>query len=252
MNGFVLLVGAGFLAGAMNAIAGGGSFVTLPVLVFVGVPSAAANASSTVALLPGSLASTWAYRADLAPFGEVPLRTLVGVSLVGGFLGALLLLLTPQPAFDAVIPWLLLLATLVFAFGERVGQALRRRVRIGAGPLLAAQFLLAIYGGYFGGAVGMMMMAVWSLLSSAGFKAMNPAKTLLVAATNTVAVLCFVIAQEVWWPQTLAMLAASVLGGYVSARIARHLDARKVRLGVSILSALTTLAFFLRSRALVF
>jgi uncharacterized membrane protein YfcA len=248
MHTFALLLGAGFLAGAMNAVAGGGSFITLPALMLAGVPSAAANASSTVALLPGSLASLWAYRDEPTVVGEVSLRALVGISLVGGFIGALLLLLTPQTAFDAVLPWLLLLATGVFAFGQRAGEALRRRVRMGARPLLAAQLLLAIYGGYFGGAVGIMMMAVWSLLSSMELKAMNPAKTLLVAATNTVAMGCFVIAGKVWWPQTLALLGAAVLGGYVSARVSRHLDPRYLRLGIVSLSALTTLAFFLRAR----
>jgi uncharacterized membrane protein YfcA len=247
MNSFALLCGAGLLAGAMNAVAGGGSFVTLPVLMLAGVPSVSANASSTVALLPGSLASTWAYREGLTAFGEVSLRALLVTSLVGGFIGALLLLLTPPSAFDAFIPWLLLLATLVFAFGQRMGQVLRRRIRIGAGPLLAAQFLLAVYGGYFGGAVGIMMMAVWSLLSPTELSIMNPARTLLVAATNTVAVACFVIAGKVWWPQTLAILFAAVLGGYASARLARHLNPRHLRLGVSLLSALSTIAFFLRA-----
>lgn len=248
MLSFVLLAGAGFLAGAMNAVAGGGSFITLPALVLTGVPSAMANASSTVALLPGSLASTWAYRSDLADLGEVPLRFLLVTSLLGGFLGALLLLLTPQRAFDALVPWLLLLATLVFAVGQRLGRALRRRVRLGTGPLLLTQLGLAIYGGYFGGAVGIMMMAAWSLLSASDFKAMNPAKTLLVAATNTVAVACFVVAGQVWWPQTLVLLLAGTLGGYVSARAARHLDPRHVRRGVLVLSTLTTVAFFLRAR----
>lgn len=248
MNTFVLLFGAGLIAGAMNAVAGGGSFLTLPVLMLAGVPSVSANASSSVALLPGSLASTWAYRTGFSTVGEVSLRALLVTSLAGGFIGALLLLLTPQAAFEAVIPWLLLLATGVFALGPRAGQTLRRRVRIDARPVLAAQFLLAVYGGYFGGAVGIMMMAVWSLLSPAELSAMNPAKTLLVAATNTVAVLCFIIAGKVWWPQTLAVLFSAMLGGYASARVARHLDPRHLRLGVSLLSALVTIAFFLRAR----
>ncbi|KFE67552.1 putative integral membrane transmembrane protein [Hyalangium minutum] len=243
----MLLAGAGFLAGAMNALAGGGSFVTLPALMLVGVPSVSANASSTVALLPGSLASTWAYRADLTAMGGVSLRALMGVSLAGGFVGALLLLLTPLSVFNAFIPWLLLLATLVFVFGPRAGQVLRRTRRIGAGPVLMAQFLLAVYGGYFGGAVGIMMMAVWSLLSPAELTTLNPAKTLLVAATNAVAVVCFIAAGKVWWPQTLALLFAAMWGGYLGARAARYWAPRRLRMGVSILSALITLAYFLRA-----
>lgn len=244
---FLLLMGAGFLAGAMNAVAGGGSFVTLPALVLVGLPSVSANASSAVSLFPASLASTWAYRRELSGLGSVPLRALLPVSLAGGALGALLLLATPSERFDEILPWLLLLALLAFAFGQRMGAALRRRIAIGPGMLLIVQFLLAVYGGYFGGAVGIMMMAVWSLLSTADVQAMNPAKTVLVAAANAVAVLCFIAAREVWWKETLAMLIAAAVGGYAGARIARRLEPRRLRRGVILLTAAMTLAFFLRA-----
>jgi hypothetical protein len=116
-----LLLGAGLLAGAMNAAAGGGSFVTFPVLVLTGLPSVAANASSAVALFPGSLASTWAYRAELTGVADTRLNVLVMASLAGGACGAVLLLATPSSTFDVIIPWLLLLATLAFAFGGRIG-----------------------------------------------------------------------------------------------------------------------------------
>ena len=123
---WLLLLGAGLLAGAMNALAGGGSFFTLPALVLAGVPALDANASSTVALLPGALASVWAWREDLRPIEGVSLRALLLTSLVGGLLGSLLLLLTPRAAFEAVLPWLLLWATVMFAVGRRLGEALRR------------------------------------------------------------------------------------------------------------------------------
>jgi uncharacterized membrane protein YfcA len=247
MTHALLLLAAGFLAGAMNAMAGGGSFVTLPALMLAGLPSVAANASSTVALLPASLASSWAYRHDLSGLGTVPLRALLPVSLVGGAVGAVLLLATPSALFDAILPWLLLLATLAFAFGQQAGLALRRLLRIGRAPLLLAQFLLAIYGGYFGGAVGILMMAVWSLLSTIDVKAMNPPKTVLVAATNAVAVLCFIAARQVWWKETMATLLAAVVGGYAGARLARRLDPRLLRRGVVLMTAAMTLVFFLRA-----
>ena len=247
MSHELLLIGAGFLAGAMNAIAGGGSFVTLSALVLVGLPSVSANASSTVALFPASLASSWAYRRDLSSIGAVSLRALLPVSLVGGALGSLLLLATPSALFDELIPWLLLLATLAFAFGQRAGLALRRLLSIGPVPLLLAQFLLAVYGGYFGGAVGIMMMAVWSLLSTVDIKAMNPAKTVLVAAANAVAVLCFIAAREVWWEETLVTLVAAALGGYAGARLARRLDPQWLRRGVLLLTVAMTVAFFVRA-----
>jgi uncharacterized membrane protein YfcA len=251
MHHLPLLLIAGFLAGAMNALAGGGSFVTLPALVLAGLPSVTANASSTVALFPGSLASIWVYRDGIArPGGVLPgtsIGALLAASLVGGFAGAVLLLATPSATFDHIIPWLLLLATLALAFGPRVGLALRRVIRLGAPPLLAGQFLLGIYGGYFGGAVGIMMMAVWSLLGTADLKAMNPVKTLLVAATNTVAVLCFAAADAVRWPETSAVLLAALVGGYAGARAGSCLGPRLIRAAVVSITAGMTIAFFIRA-----
>ena len=138
------------------------------------------------------------------------------VTLAGGLVGAVLLLATPARLFDVVIPFLLLLATLTFAFGARAGLALRRVVPVGPGAVLPTQFLVSIYGGYFGGAVGLMMMAAWSLLTAnADLKAMAPARVLLVSAANGAAVLWFIGAGAVRWPETLAMLGASILGGYL-------------------------------------
>jgi uncharacterized membrane protein YfcA len=241
-----LLVASGFVAGAMNAFAGGGSFLTLPVLIFVGLPSVPANASSTVALFPGSLTSAWAYRRELAGVGGVPLKSLLAVSLVGGLAGALLLLFTPQAAFDAVLPWLLLVATLALTLGGKVVRAPRHGERAGTVPMLAAQLLLAIYGGYFGGAVGIMLLATWSMLGSADLKAMNPAKTLLVGAMNSVAIVCFCVAGKVWWFETLTMMVAAAVGGYVGARVSRRMEPRWVRLGVTVITVTMTVVFFVR------
>ncbi len=246
MSNLLLLAGAGFLAGAMNAAAGGGSFVSFPAMIFAGVPPVYANASSTVALFPGAVTSGWAYRNLLGGIGAVTLPALLIVSVIGGLLGAVLLLATPQSAFNALVPWLLLLATVAFAFGRQVGVALRRMVHIGRITTLAAQFLLAIYGGYFGGAVGIMMMAVWSLLSSSDLRQMNPTKTVLVGAMNGMAVLYFIAAGAVVWPQTLAMLFAAALGGYAGARVAMRLDQRWLRAGVIAISSVITASFFWR------
>lgn len=147
----------------------------------------------------------------------------------GGLVGAVLLLATPARLFDAIIPFLLLLATLTFAFGARAGLALHRVVPIGPGATLPVQFVISIYGGYFGGAVGLMMMATWSLLTAnADLKAMAPARVLLVSAANGAAVLWFIIAGAVRWPATLAMLGAAVVGGCAAG--ARAAVARGARL----------------------
>jgi uncharacterized protein len=243
---FLSLVLAGLFAGTMNAVAGGGSFVTFPVLVLAGLPPIAANASSTVALFPGTMASSWAYRDDLRGIGGIGLKVLLPITLIGGMTGAILLLVTPGGVFDAVIPWLLLLATLTFAGGRRLGEWLRRHLRIGRSAFLVIQFILSIYGGYFGGAVGLMMMAVWTLLDSSELKAMAAPRALLVSTANGAAVVCFAVAGAVWWPETLAMMVSAIAGGYYGARAGRRLPATVLRWFVVLLSAMVTAGFFLR------
>jgi uncharacterized membrane protein YfcA len=247
MNDLLMLFGAGMVGGAMNALAGGGSFVTLPALIAAGVPSVQANTSSTVALYPGGLASAWTYRDGLGPVCGVSTRRLLVVTLAGGFLGSLLLLLTPSSTFNVLLPWLLLFATLALAFGRGVGVVLRRHVRIGTGAMLAIQFVLGFYGGYFGGAVGLMMMAIWGLLGAVELKSLNAPRTLMVSAANTIAVITFIVAGAVRWPQTLAMLLGATLGGYAGARLGRVLPARLVRIATLLCTTAITLAFFVRT-----
>jgi hypothetical protein len=246
MAHFLILVLAGLLGGTMNAVAGGGSFVSFPALVLVGLPPIAANATSTVALFPGTIASTWAYREDLGDVAGISLRVLLPIGLAGGLVGAVLLLVTPGGAFDLVIPWLLLLATLTFAGGRHLGDWLRRYVRIRRPTFLVIQFILSIYGGYFGGAVGLMMMAMWTLIDSSELKALAATRTALVSAANGAAVLCFAVAGAVRWPEMLAMMVSVIAGGYYGARFARHLPAVVLRWLVVALSATVTVAFFLR------
>lgn len=247
MKHSVLIFLSGLLAGAMNSAAGGGSFVTLPVLTALGVPPLIANATSTVALFPGAFASAWAYRNDFKPFEGVSLRALFFASVSGGLVGALLLLFTPSRSFDVIFPWLLLMGAVAFAFGRQAGAALRRVVRIEMPTLLAMQFLLAIYGGYFGGAVGIMTLAVWSLFFIADLTALNAAKTLLVGCMNATAVVCFVIAGKIWWYEASVMLAAAVVGGYLGARLARRIDPGPLRAGITSLTFLMTAIVFYRS-----
>ena len=214
----------------MNAVAGGGSFVSFPAMVAAGLPPVIANASSTVALFPGTMASTFAYRHDFAHVTGLNLRVMVPISVAGGVVGAALLLATPARLFDAVIPFLLLFATVTFALGDRAGLMLRRLVRVGPGQFLVMQFLISIYCGYFGGAVGLMMLAVWSLMAAnVQLKAMAPARVLLISATKGAAVVWFIAAGAVAWQETLAMMGASVIGGYFGARVGRWLPAAVVR-----------------------
>ena len=247
MGSFFLLTTAAFFAGVMNAVAGGGSFLTFPALVFTGVPSIIANASSTVALFPGSFASAWAYREDFTHFEDIPFKASLAVSLAGGASGAILLLSTSQHAFDVVIPWLLAFATILFAFGSRIAPVLKRRFHFGVRTVLVSQYLVAIYGGYFGGAVGIIMLSLFSLLGLRDIRSMNALKTLLGGSMNAVAVVCFVIAGKVWWVQTAVMLLGSVAGGYLGARYGRKVPQSIMRAVVVAIGVAMTVVFFTRA-----
>lgn len=244
----LLLLGAGFAAGAMNAVTGGGTFVSLPALTAVGLPGTVANASSSTALLPGALASAWAYRRDLRPLEGVSTRALSVASLLGGGVGAGLLLGTSEAVFDVVIPWLLLVATVTLAIGPRL-QGLLQRAGLGAGPraILALQVLLGVYGGYFGGAVGLMMLAAWSLLSLASIAALTPLRTVMLVAANAVAVALFVVMGQVSWPAALTVMAGAVAGGWAGAQIGRRLPAVALRAMVLTITVATTAIFFARA-----
>lgn len=247
MDHTLLIFVAGLLAGTMNSVAGGGSFVTLPTLIFTGMPSVVANASSTVALFPGSLAGAWAYRTECTSFRAAPLKTMMLVSLAGGLLGAILLQYTPTTFFDKAIPWLLATGTVAFALGPYLGRLVSHRTQQHPFLILSAQALLGVYGGYFGGAVGIMMMAVWSLFGVTDIRAMNAFKTLLVGVTNSSAVVWFAIVGLVWWPQALTMLVGAVVGGYSGARFARRLNPVYLRRVINVFNIAITVCFFIKS-----
>jgi uncharacterized membrane protein YfcA len=247
MDSLIWVGGAGAVAGAMNALAGGGSFVSLPALIAAGVPPVLANTSSTVALYPGSAASAWAYRDSLGGVGDVPLRKLFFVTLLGGSAGALLLLLTPSRAFDFALPWLLLAATVALGFGRRIGEWVRAHCRVHPAVVMVLQFFLGIYGGYFGGAVGIMMVAVWGLLGSHDLKRMSGPRVLMVTVANTMAVIIFIGAGAVQWRETVVMLATASLGGYLGAVLGKRIPAPAIRFGTLALTVFITVTFFLRT-----
>ncbi|MDP9087583.1 MAG: sulfite exporter TauE/SafE family protein [Pseudomonadota bacterium] len=231
----------------MNALAGGGSFVTLPALIASGVPSVTANTTSAVALFPGQITSAWTYRDGLGPIGPVSLRSLVIATFVGGAIGALLLLRTPVSTFDVILPWLLAVATIALAFGGQLGESLRHRWPVSTALVLAVQFGLGVYGGYFGGGVGFMMMAVWSLIADRTLKSFNAPRTLMVCAANAVAVIIFLAARAVVWHQALAILVGAIAGGFFGSHIGRRAPAKIVRVGTLALSVLITLLFFAKA-----
>ena len=244
---YVLLVIVALIAGTINSVAGGGSFFTFPALVFIGVPPVVANASSTVALFPASFASAWAYRKDREDFGDVSFLWMAFVSIAGGTIGAVVLLTLPEAAFDFIIPWLLLLATLAFAFGPYLMLKLQREAKLNSGVFFAVQFVAAIYGGYFGGAVGLILLSFWGLFGFTDLRMLNANKTLLAGLMNAAAVVIFVSAGRVSWTETLVMLAAAITGGYFGARAARRANPALVRVIITIVSVGVTITFFVRS-----
>ncbi len=249
-----LPIAAALLGGALNAVAGGGSFFTFPALVaFAGLGSIAANATSTVALWPASVAGALAYRRDVG-LGRERLAAWGFASLAGGALGAVILLRTPTRLFDAIVPFLVLLATAVFSFGGPLTQKLRARRpgRDAAGPPPAlggaiVLFAVGVYGGYFGGGIGFMMLAAFVLLGLRDLNAMNGLKNLFALSMNGAAVAVFVVSGAIVWRAALPMALAAVAGGYAGAAAARRVDARYARPAVAAVGWAITAYFFYRA-----
>ncbi len=242
-----LAAAAGMLGGAMNALAGGGTFATMPALIAIGLPSPIANATSNVALQPGAIASAWTYRKGLGPIGGVGVRTLAGITFVAGIVGSLLLVVTPTSVFDIVIPWLLLLATIAIAFGSRAAAALQRHASPGPRALVAAQVLLGVYGGYFGGGVGLMLTATWGLLSGEPPHKLMAPRTLMLAMANAAAAVIFVTFDMVRWEACVPMLAGALVGGWAGAHLGKRLSPGLVRGWTLIVTTVTTAVFFVRT-----
>jgi hypothetical protein len=241
---YLLLIAAAFAAGALNSVAGGGSFLTFPSLVFAGVPAVVANASNTVALVPGSIASVFGYRDDIQRLADKRLKSWFVVSLSGGAVGAALLLFTSDTTFRRVAPWLLLFATFLFAFGNKVSLALRGRLHSSQALMLALLFPIAVYGGYFGGGIGIMILAAFRLYGLTDIHGMNGIKVILGGSLNAIAAVIFIYAHQVYWRPTLIMMAAAILGGYVGPLIARQMNPKVIRGIVIAVGALMTVYFF--------
>jgi uncharacterized membrane protein YfcA len=233
----------------MNALAGGGTFATLPALVALGLPANVANATSNVALLPGAAASAAEYRSELEPVGDFPIRWLSAITFAGGIVGSLFLVLTPTRAFDFIIPWLLLIGLIVMLFGKSASSWLHDRVTIGVRALVVAQSLLAIYGGYFGGGVGLMLTATYGLLAGAHPRSLFSVRTWVLSIANFAAAIVFIAAGLVRWAACLPMLVGAVLGGSPGAKAGKRLPEGVVRAWTLFVTAATTIVFFMRPTA---
>lgn len=224
MFSVVILVVAGLLAGMVNAIAGGGTLLSFPALIWLGVPPIMANATATMTALPGYIGSAWAYRHDIRAEGSLRLGNIILITAVGGLVGAGLLLITPGDAFLGIVPWLLLTATLLFAAGPRFVAMVRAR-GLTIGPVLSAVaiFLVAGYGGYFNGGLGIMLLAVFGLIGFQNLHGMNGLKNLLSAVLSVVSVTTYATAGIIAWESAAILALSTTLGGYIGARQARRI-----------------------------
>lgn len=242
-----LLFFAALWAGAQNALAGGGSFITLPALMLTGMDARAANITSTIALFPGQVSTGLTGRKLVVGAEDLSFRALFIISLAGGAVGALLLLATPPTFFAKLVPWLVLFATGVFAWGSfgprrSVGPTLGR---FGAGT---AQFLISIYGGYFGGGIGFLMLAA---LTMAGLAVRNAgaSKNMLAAAMNASAVAIFLFSPEVRWLQALVAALGSIIGGVAGGYMLHRISERWLRIVVILIGVALTIGLFLHQPA---
>jgi uncharacterized membrane protein YfcA len=243
---WLLLLAAGLWAGAQNALAGGGSFVTLPVLLLSGIDARAANITSTVALFPGQISTGLVGRSMVSGAERLSFRALFVISIAGGLIGALLLLATPPTFFAHLLPWLVLAATVLFAWGTFFPRS-RNQLRF-ASPLLAgaAQFAIATYGGYFGGGIGFLMLAALTL-AGLPVRAAGATKNVLAAAMNASAIAIFAFSRDVHWLAALTVGAGAIAGGLAGAWALRWVNERALRFGVIAVGSALTISLFLTS-----
>lgn len=245
---------AALCAGAMNAVAGGGTFLSFPALLAVGVPPVMANASNSVALWPASLSGAWAYRRELSNHKRY-LISLGTISFVGGIAGGLLLLATQDAVFSRLIPWLLLFATLLFAFSRRISswlhgteKGVRKNRSANNFGSLVGQGIVSIYGGFFGAGMGILMLASLAMAGHEDVHEINAIKNLLSAIVYSVTMLTFIAAGAVSWPYTLVMLASATLGGYWGATFARRIPPIWLRRFIITVGLVLTTFYFYKTR----
>ena len=247
-----LLFFAAVVAGAINSVAGGGSFISFPSLLFIGIPPVNANATNTVALWPGQVASIGAYRSELQKLPWRNVTPLLVTGILGGILGAWVLLRTPQKTFMNLVPWLMLIATLIFMFSGKITQWVRRRTaehrttEFATGRGIFIQIFIAFYIGYFGAGAGILILAMLALLGMDQIHAMNALKALLTTVSNGVALLLFIVSHAVYWPEAVLMIVGSILGGYFGAHFAQKTKPENVRRIVIAIGFVLAAYFFVK------
>ena len=243
----IILFFAAMWAGAQNALAGGGSFITLPSLMFSGMDARAANMTSAVALFPAQIVTGFTGRRQASGAPSLSFAWLFGISLVGGGVGAAILLLTPPTIFAKLVPWLVLFATGAFVWGSFLRKPPKEGDRhLPTWAAGIAQFLIAVYGGYFGGGIGLLMMATLTMAGLA-VRAAGATKNVLAGVMNTAAVAMFAFSPDVHWPQVVVTAVGASIGGWLGARALQKVNERWLKIGVVAIGVALTIGLFWRS-----
>lgn len=249
--GLVVLFVAAMIAGAINSVAGGGTLISFPSLVAFGIPSISANATNTAALWPGSLSSAVAYSKDTKIYRDL-LLPLVIPSIIGGLLGALALVVTPPQLFDEIVPFLVLFATLLFALRDvitrffKLGDGDESVTALGRVWGFLFQLFVAMYGGYFGAGIGILMLASLSVMGLRDIHRMNGLKTILATLINMIAFVFFAIKGLVVWDLAVLMAIGAIIGGYAGARLAKRVDQRYIRAFVIVVGLVVSVWLFVK------
>ncbi|CQR71032.1 hypothetical protein SOV_45430 [Sporomusa ovata DSM 2662] len=247
---FVVLFIAAFCAGVQNALAGGGSFLTFPALMFTGLDARAANITSTVALFPGQITTGFAGRKNVSGLPQLSFKVLFGVSLIGGVFGALLLLMTPVSIFEFLVPWLVLFATFVFLWGSFFRKTNGNSKPLGLGTSLVMQFAISVYGGYFGGGIGILMLAALTIAGLDVRKA-GATKNVLAGVMNASAVLIFLFSRDVAWTQVMVASVASIAGGQIGAYALKRVNEKLLRICIIILGFGLAVGLFVKAHGVI-
>ncbi|HEX4183626.1 MAG TPA: sulfite exporter TauE/SafE family protein [Caulobacteraceae bacterium] len=241
----LILFFAALWAGAQNALAGGGSFITLPALIFSGLDARAANITSTVALFPGQTTTGLVGRKLVSGVGSLSFGALVAISLAGGAVGAALLLATPASFFARLLPWLVLFATGVFAWGNFIRKPAESHGHMGPLAAGAVQFAIAIYGGYFGGGIGFLMLAALTI-AGLGVRAAGATKNMLASVMNASAVVIFVLTSKLEWSKVGVVAAGAIVGGVVGGWLLKRVNEKLLRGFVVVIGLALTVGLFVR------
>ncbi|GIU53805.1 sulfite exporter TauE/SafE family protein [Shewanella sp. KT0246] len=247
----LLLLLAGFLGGVLNSLAGGGSFITFPALLFVGVPPIMANATNTFSSLAGYLSGAFAFRHELKAHKK-ELIIIIGASLLGGSLGAWLLLIAPEALFQEAIPWLLLFATVLFIFGSKINKWVsslsgkhKYASQFGAVLLFLVLLLVCTYGGFFNAGLGIIGLSYLALAGHSNINAMNGLKLVISSSVSLIAIILFIYNDAIAWFEGFVVLVGTLIGGYMSAHISKQISAKHMRTFVIAISCAITGYFFI-------